>query len=241
MAMPRTGEWYVVRIHHYAANGMRAPSIHKQLEADAEKAGRTDVPSLRTVARIVDSFEADVPLEDRRQQALFHWPGSMELGALPWQAGQAGLELMHWHSVLASKGASSGRPTVREVKWYYRLRLAAPDLPLGEAAVIALQLAWDEYAKLAKLSIQVDARRLDTWLALRAWGGPEQSAAYVDAIRREGLDALTTSSGMPVVGRGSMADFLEVVAAIGGQEATEHALGVIRELNSKRQHEEAGQ
>ena len=62
----------------------------------------------------------------------------MEVDQLPWEASRAALDLMRYaNDVLGI------RPMVRQVRWFWRVTLAAPDAPMDERARLALELAME--------------------------------------------------------------------------------------------------
>jgi hypothetical protein len=88
------------------------------------------VPSARTVSRIMKEFDPS-PEEEKAQYRHFYWPESMERGDLPWEASAAGLEILAslGHARWASVGRGlpeSARPSIRLVKWLWRITLVAP-------------------------------------------------------------------------------------------------------------------
>jgi hypothetical protein len=188
MPMPKTDQWYVLRIHQYVATGLKAPTIHKRLVKDGEKAGRSDWPSLRTVHRYCDEYEK-LPESVKAEQARFRWPETMRWGLLPWEASQAALELLalqhRYDQALTEKDPAippRGRPTVRDAKWFWRLSLAAPTLPRESALRLAKELAAIEYAtELAKADHRDLSVNLEPWewcLALRTWESREATAEW---------------------------------------------------------------
>lgn len=180
MARPRTDAWYVRQVGPLVEEGLGAPQIAARLEARAREARRKDVPSPRTVARLVKEYR-DLPEEVRREQRRFRWPESMQAGALPWEAGQAALELLRF-----CDQAGAERPTCRHVKWFWRLRLAAPTLPTPDAARFATVLAYDEYGQASGDGGSAEVPGLDYLLAYVPWQGPEARAAYELAAKRAG-------------------------------------------------------
>ena len=78
------------------------------------------VASERTVRRWLEEFDKKSP-EFRDQYRQFHWPESMEIGLLPWEASRAGLDLLGeyqergWH-----------RPLIAVVRAYWGLQNALP-------------------------------------------------------------------------------------------------------------------
>ena len=139
-----------LRTHH---PNWGATRIAKQCEKEAEEAGRADSPSPRWVGGVLHKWDK---LRDTEEPLYrdFHWPESMERGELPWEAGKAGLELMDF---LQIAGGELVRPTNQDVRWFYYLSLAAPDLSISLRAVIAEELSRIETAgELQDLGLEQD-------------------------------------------------------------------------------------
>jgi hypothetical protein len=174
--------------------------------------------------------------EEQRQQALFRWPAGIEKGALPWEASAAALELLRWRDELPAN-IGGGRPTIREVKWFYRLRLAAPSLPIGEASARAQQLAFGEYADVVNTSAKVDVGLLDLRLAYRPWESPEHQAAWVKAAERHGQ---TEASFAVIAATGSLDDLQPFLAMFHGEREAQMIKGFLEQRLAERRQEEEG-
>lgn len=109
------------------------------LEEDARQIERNDCPSPRSVGRIRKAYEQEKP-EVRREYRRFSWPGSMESGALPWEAGPAAFELMREKV----ESTYTERPALRLVKWFWRVSTAIPEAPFKRRLDLATRLALDE-------------------------------------------------------------------------------------------------
>lgn len=92
------------------------------------------LPAARTIARYRQTFR-ELPEQEKLLYAEFAWPESMEAGALPWEASRAAMDL------LVFLGAEF-TPTNRDVLWFWRLTLAAPDMPIKERAAMAETLTY---------------------------------------------------------------------------------------------------
>lgn len=118
---------------------VRAELQHLAREAekkDGQKEEKLKVPNLSTVQRYVKEFR-DLPEEELRQYRLFSWPESMGTPDLPWEASRAALELL-------AAPPDGQRPTIRLVKWYWRLSLACPEWEPGQRLHFAEWLAAGE-------------------------------------------------------------------------------------------------
>jgi hypothetical protein len=185
MARPATDNWYRERIATLAQEGYKAAAIGRLIEMEALDAGRTDCPQQRTVYRLYQEHLKQ-PEHVRREQALFRWPDAMTSQALPWEASRAALDLLR----LFDQSDGKRRPTIRHAKWFWRLRMAAPDLHIGDANYTSAVLAAGEYAKLASVG-RAEIVGLDRLLAYQPWRTDEDQLAYADASARNGEPAFT--------------------------------------------------
>ena len=168
----KTDSYWIERILSIKANNRRwgAGRITTQLEIGAEQAGRTDVPIERTVSRILAKEWSGLTDEEQAQYQFFHWPESMVRGDLPWEASAAALDLC-WQFHITHKG----RPSIRLVKWFWRVTLAAPDAPRGDRFDAASLLAVEESGALNLLD---DLRGIEWNLAFAPWRSEERRKVY---------------------------------------------------------------
>jgi hypothetical protein len=164
--LPKTTTYWREQIARLDAEGWSGTKIHAAISAEAEERGDKDCPSDRQVRRILLELKA-LPEEERRQNGLFSWPRSMELGGLPWEASSSALRLLRWRD---ERGL--GRPTVRHAKWYWRLLLAAPGLDEGDAHHYAATLATVEFASTIGQPVQAE-QEIDWFLAYQPWASAE--------------------------------------------------------------------
>lgn len=134
MARARIDRYWQERIKGIAENepNRTNASIYKELKDEAQALGRDDYPSLRTVGNYRREF-LESPDDDRRPYRFLSWPESLERGDLPWEASGAAVELLQ----LWLQAHGTGRPTIQLALWYWRVRLARPDLPKGACVRIA--------------------------------------------------------------------------------------------------------
>lgn len=140
MPRPRIQPFWVERIRTFLANdpAMTGTEIRHRLASDPKikkEAPLTPVPSDRAIRRVMAEFRA-APKGERLPYQFFAWPGSMENGALPWEASRAVLDLLRFRT---ENGL--GPPLIREAQWFWRVTLAIPDAPIGKRRHIALHLA----------------------------------------------------------------------------------------------------
>ena len=141
------------------------------LEEEAQRLGRDDSPSERSVGRIRKHHERPGAEDERREYRLYRWPNSMEDESLPWEAAAAGLELMRAYGYK--------RPLVPLVRWFYRLTLAVPDAPLKERKNRAIFLAMNEAAD------SPNPQAYDTvegWMLYQPWTSADAELEYQEAI-----------------------------------------------------------
>ena len=114
---PKIREFWVEYIAQLMnVEGLTSPiEIFRRLEAYAEKHDLSDVPSERTVNRRIADFRGDTQdLSNER----FAWPESMgeKDYEVPWEAARDSLDLLRWYLERNYR-----RPTVRVVRWYWRV------------------------------------------------------------------------------------------------------------------------
>lgn len=138
MPRPPTAPEYVALVQSLAAEGWKPPRIHAIVEQEAKATGRTDWPSERTIRRIYERWKRS-PEHERREDERYAWPRSHQLGLVPWEASLSALELVRYREDRGERA-----PTNREARWFWRLRQAAPTMPLDLAETLAETLSIDE-------------------------------------------------------------------------------------------------
>jgi hypothetical protein len=178
MPRPRTDATYVEQIATLAAEGHKPPAIFRAVQEAAERAGRDDYPSERTIRRIYEARKLE-PMQTQREAALFRWPQSMEEGALPWEASRAALDLLRH---MDERGF--GRPTVRLVKWYWRVVMAAPQIKTEDAYAGAAFLSTREFAAAQQGDTALGTEAGEWLLAYEPWRSRTHRLAYEQWKRR---------------------------------------------------------
>jgi hypothetical protein len=158
-------------------DGARPPAIAEQLRVEAAAAQRNDSPSERTVRRLYDQHLA-LPEHVRREQGRLRWPRSFAIGALPWEASRAALDLLKF-----CDESGLAHPTARQAKWFWRLRLASPEIPTQEAQTASFTLAVDEYLSMAGIA-SLQNTSLEWRLAYEPWAGLNQKEAFERVCER---------------------------------------------------------
>lgn len=141
----RIDPYWEEKVRGIKANNRRwgEPRIWKELQQDERF--EKDGPSQGWVA----SFLRRIKDEDLTAYRLVHWPETFERGDLPWEASAATLELL----ALQDRFAGFGRPTLRLARWFWRVTMAAPDLPAfmdseqGRWGIARLLAAWETLGK----------------------------------------------------------------------------------------------
>ncbi len=175
MARPRTDVFWIDRIRIMLANNpvMSGAAIRRKLVSET-KTGKekppTPVPSDRAIRRIMSEFKA-APGKERLPYRLFAWPESMELGALPWEASRAALDLLRLRN-----DERLGPPLIREALWFWHVTQAAPDAPLGTRKDLAAYLTTREIRNLPARNAHVE--RL---IMYQPWKGDAEAKAFEKA------------------------------------------------------------
>lgn len=193
MARPRIDVFWQRLIETYASEGYGPKAIERMLDEEARERGRDDCPSERTIGRVIKAWKQR-PETERHEEALFRWPEAMELGDLPWEAGEAALEFLRWWEVWRMPR----RPTVRDVRWYYRVRLAVPQQPQMVIVSLAIAMASGEHAaRMGAPAIQI--LDLDRALAFASEESPmdDKAAPYSDTRRRVLADKTVMTVATP--------------------------------------------
>ena len=96
----------------------------------------------------------------------FRWPDSMGTELLPWEAGRAALDLLRFRD---EQGLE--RPTVGEASWFWRLRQAAPTIPVEEGDLLAGWLAGADVLRALDRQAVSAIHDLEQRLTHERWGG----------------------------------------------------------------------
>ena len=164
MARPRTDARYITLVAELAERGLKPPAIAVAIERIAgEKNWKVDPPSVRTVRRFYQEHMNQDP-EQRQQFEPFRWPDSMLTAGIPWEASPAVLELLWW---------GNNGLTVGFMKWYWRVHLAALDLPIQDKQFAADQM--NDREPNPEL-FRVQMRAIETYLACGPWRETEDAS-----------------------------------------------------------------
>lgn len=117
-----------------------AGRITTKLEQTAANGNFGDPPKERWVGKYLKGLNEDSKWpQEEREYREFYWPESMEQDALPWEASAAALELSRYFHL-----GNRGRPSIRLVKWFWRVTLAAPGAPVWDREDAASRLTVKE-------------------------------------------------------------------------------------------------
>ncbi|MBI4491736.1 MAG: hypothetical protein HY690_02970 [Chloroflexi bacterium] len=155
------------------------------LEAEGIRLGRNDYPSKRSLNRIRDDFHR-LPEPQQREYGQVRWPDSFGRGDLPWEAGRAALDLLRFHD---EQGLD--RPTVRHVRWFWRVGMAAPGIPTQDADRLSEHLATAEFLAVANLGT-TEVQGLEWLLAYQPWRSDDDAAAYQRLAARQDVPRYPT-------------------------------------------------
>lgn len=158
--------------------------------------------STRTVASWVGRFKI-LPGPTLELDAPFEWSRMEEYG-LPWDASDYLLKM--WAAVKKPKVAIVGeqtlvvqpnnlnlspQPTVRQVRWWWRVHKAAPELSETEVIRMAYGFETRELGH-EVLGIRMQMDDLEAYLAFKPWTSKESNLSYSQAIKEGRIPELHT-------------------------------------------------
>ena len=205
MPRPRIKPYWIDRIRILVANkpAMSGMEIRRKLINETrlgqEEPPPTPVPSDRAIRRVMSEFKS-APKEERLPYVRFAWPESMELGALPWEASRAALDLLR-----ACDEAGLGVPLIKEVLWFWRVTQAVPGAPLNIRKDLAIWCAHGE-----ELGVSVSKYLyLEKLLMYQPWKGEVEDLAFKKSQgsprergnKRHVLSITLSPWTLPLVGR----------------------------------------
>ena len=177
-------------IQHFRAHalyrfGMGPTAIHRTLETEFEKP-----VSKRTIAKWVKRFKSGEP---SNLDAPFKWHnlGQYEL---PWESSDYLMAM--WVFVIdggrygaASRDGPITPPTVRQMKWCWRVHLVCPGLQMYDVFWVAQRFTRREIFR-EVIGEQREFDDLEAYLAYKPWSGTQRSKAYEAAIQRGSVQPL---------------------------------------------------
>ena len=163
----KTDPYWEERVLSIKANNPKwgESRIEQALKSEGESGGRDGWPVGATIRRIIRRRWDPMKAEEQAQYRYFYWPESMERGDLLWEEGAAGLELLRagidtMHSAsenplgegdpLRRQIFAWQRPSIAQVKWFWRVTQALPEplagmspvVHLGLRSMVSLNLSW---------------------------------------------------------------------------------------------------
>jgi hypothetical protein len=154
MARRKTDQYWVdsIRVISEANPKWGAGRIEEELWKDGS---RDDHPHRATIGRELHRFRK---LAERERAAYgeFHWPQSMEMGLVPWEASRVALDVLRFHHL-----TSRHPPTVQRVLWHWRLALATPETNIDYRQGLIMAATTPEG--------RVELPNLETELAFQPW------------------------------------------------------------------------
>lgn len=184
MPRPKTDAIYREQVAELAERGHHPAAIARMIEKRAKRESKPpgSWPSESTVRRLYREH-MERPEPERRQEACFSWPESMEARLLPWEAARAALDLVRY-----CDEKQFNRPTVRHCKWFWLVRLAAPTVPIEFAAMVSSYLWVREYLRQTKVNEDIDVPGIMWTLAYQPWRSEEDKSAYESVAERLSFD-----------------------------------------------------
>ena len=144
---------------------------------------RFDKPvSPRTVANWVKVFKRVG--EENATESTFEWHRMEEYG-LPWDASALLLDI--WANIQDGEGLPP--PTVRQVRWWWRVHWAVPDIEGYDVWVFAQRFVYRELRH-ELLGEPLELADLEAHLAYKPWASEEQHQMYQRAITRQRIPPL---------------------------------------------------
>ena len=156
MGAPRKSPAQQLRAHHLLKQGLGAGAITIQLEQEFDEPVKR-----RTVERWIEGFTEPESNED----SAFQWHQLEEIG-IPWEASD--WILSAWVRAKDGRGIPQFTPTARQVKWWYRVHRAIPDLDDRKVAFIAQRFVAREVAHVV-LGEPLYLDDLTAWVSYRGW------------------------------------------------------------------------
>ena len=127
--------------------------------------------SEKTIERAIKPLRSAENSEIKASYQIYKWPESHESGVLPWEAAAVALEI-----VRNRRDRNRTAPSVAQIRWAYRLSLAAPDMPV----VVAKDFALDTVERLSEVLAVADIS--PTGLVYRSSVAPEERATPTEMV-----------------------------------------------------------
>ena len=180
MPRPKGSALQQTRTYELYKEGLGPTAIFDKLCEDFE-----DPVSARTVSTWLRGFR-ELNDEVKNLDAPFEYHRMEEYG-LPWEAGGYLMEMWAWirefRADPAEKQEDPGAspPTVRQVRWWWRVHLVVPEVIKFDVYVWAQAFAWQEMLK-DVFDELVNMAGLEAKLAYRPWESTKKERRYLQAI-----------------------------------------------------------
>lgn len=174
------------RVTSLKANNLTwgALRIAREIRKEACSAERGDFPSERWVGSFLHEKCSKLSEAEKGQYLYFCWPESMDRGDLPWEAAPYGLEYLHhlFYEPKKMRVDSNGphsvdRPTNEQIRWFWKISVAAPTAPLDLRIRMAAFFRWALYKR-------SEAEIYEWFLAHSPWENRERKAEYLEFLDR---------------------------------------------------------
>jgi len=182
MGRPKVSENQRLRAYDLYLQRFGPSQIRKRLEEDFGEL--ETVVSLRTVKNWIRQFK-DIVEADKSLDVPFEWH-RLEEYVLPWEASPYLLKM--W-AFVQEGGVIMPRPTFRQVRWWWRVHLAAPEMNKFNVCHLAQRFVHRELASLV-LGVTLELADLEAYLAYRPWASDSKRHAYFLAVERKRIAPL---------------------------------------------------
>ena len=189
MPRPRANPEQHRLAYSFFLDGMGPTAIHNQLIGRYGTEGPNKAISERTLATWINGFK---DIEDRALDDIFEWH-NLEEYDLPWEASSYLLEMIAY--VQQTDSLRDVGPSVREVQWWWRVHLAAPDLSMFDVYWLAYPFVDREIRQVVTNSPSLVMSDLESHLAYRPWVSDQHLERYLEAIRRKRISPLLNDFG----------------------------------------------
>ena len=186
MARPRIQDAVILEVKGRRAEGLTLDQIQNRMQQARDNGSVTSpMPSRNTIAKYTREYDI-LPLPKKNLDKPFEWHLMEEYG-LPWEASPFLLEM--WASFLGwGKYFPISNPSVREIRWWWRIHLAAPELDKEFIWRIAQWFLARELVQVL-LNVPLELADLEAFLAYKPWVEANREA-YERAISHDMIPAI---------------------------------------------------
>ena len=163
-----------------------AAYIGRELRKVKDFEGR--IPDKRTLQRVVQDMRGNIKAQPENIQALdepFEWHRMDRSGlGIPWEGSNYLLEMWAWvreGGPYPRKVTFLTQPSMREIRWWWRIHQADPDAPMKDVWAMAQHFTAREMA-FDYLNAPADFGDLQAVVAYKPWQSTEKLRVYLDAV-----------------------------------------------------------